>query len=554
MREAIRFAAAVCSGLLTAAAFPPLEWLETAWIAWVPLLLLLPHVSSRRAFQLGFLAGAVCWLCSIFWLTHVTWAGWFMLSLYCALFTGGFTYAAHGLMRQWNREHVGGAVGLMIVLPLVWVGFEYLRCVLFTGFAWNPLGGSQFAKINLIQMAAWTGVYGVSALIVLVNTGIAQTLNRYMRYGIRGKRGWHPELMLVFLALAGALFLGTRAARTEEKGYTLLRVAVIQPNIPQYEKWTKAFVDSIYARLGTLTELAIHAGKPDLVIWPETAVPDYVRESRRSYMLVRDMARLGSPILVGSMDIAWEDEGAPRYYNSSILFDVQGAPVEVYDKQHLVMFGEYIPLRRLLPFMTAMTPIEESFDPGTESTVFRLEDPDIPFSVLICFEDTVARLARRAARNGARLLINQTNVAWFEESSASRQHMTHSVFRAVETRTPAIRAANTGVSCGIDSHGRIHDLLADVDGHTFIAGFNIISSHIPPEDRAWTFYTRHGDVFAWTGIIAAATVLAAAWYQGRNARMTKRLEEDTGNRMPRGTGQGMPSGWGNRIGKEVRTR
>lgn len=261
------------------------------------------------------------------------------------------------------------------------------------------------------------------------------------------------------------------------------------------------------------------------MIWPETAVPDYVRESRRSYALVRELARQGAPILVGSMDIAWADEGGPEYYNSSLLFDRNGMLVEVYDKQHLVMFGEYIPLRRFLPFMTAMTPIEESFDPGSESKVFELASPSISFSVLICFEDTVARLSRRAVRNGAQLLINQTNDAWFEETIASWQHMTHSVFRAVENRTPMVRTANTGVSCGIDAYGRIHDLLADGDGHTFITGFNIVHSRVPAKDRALTFYTRYGDVFGWTGVVVNAALLFAAWRRARAERLTEETEK-----------------------------
>ena len=518
--------AATASGLLLASAFPPLEWAEAAWIAWVPLLLVLPQTTPRRAFELGLLAGATFWLCALFWLTHVTWPGWILLSLYCGLFVAGFSALAAWLMREWDRERLAGSLGVLFMLPLVWVGFEYLRCILFTGFAWNPLGGSQYARINLIQVAAWTGVYGVSALIILINTAVALTLHRYGRHARRG-RGWHPEMMIGFLTLLFVMLAGTRLAQPTQNHAQVLRTAVIQPNIPQYEKWTKEFVDSIYDQLRSLTQLAIHAGEPDLVIWPETAVPDYVRESRRSYELVRDLTRQGAPLLVGSMDMEWVDDAPPRYYNSAILFDRQGTLVEVYDKQHLVMFGEYVPLQRLLPFMTAMTPIEASFDPGAESTIFELEEHAVSFAVLICFEDTVSRLARRAVRKGARLLINQTNDAWFEESSASWQHMTHSVFRAVETRTPIIRAANTGVSCGIDAHGRIHDLLADADGNTFVSGFKIISSRIPAEGRALTFYVRYGDIFAWTGVIAALALVIAAWRSSRNERETKETGKNT---------------------------
>lgn len=520
--------AAILTGFLAYSAFAPLEWDEVAWLAYVPLLWVLLRPLPVSSFRVGFLAGSVFWLTSIFWLTEVTWFGWMLLSLYCALYTGGFSWAVHCLAQrlrisqpeQKERGTFLASLILLITVPMLWVGLEFLRSVLFTGFAWNPLGASQFQRIALMQTATVTGVYGVSAAIIMLNVAITLTLKRYLRDGLQGRRPWHPELILAFALLAALILPGGQSIRRAmDVETTRLRSAVIQPNIPQYQKWTKEFVDHIYTQLEDLSRMTIRASSPDWVIWPETAVPDYVRESERSYELVRELATQGVSMLIGSMDIEWHDDGTPRYFNSSFLFDAEGHLVEVYDKQHLVMFGEYVPLGRWLPFLNAMTPIEASFDAGTESTVFMLPEPEIPFAVTICFEDTVSRLNRRAVRKGARLLVNQTNDAWFRESPAARQHMVHSVLRAIENRVPVVRSANTGVSVGIDRFGRLHDKLADETGNTFIAGFSLVNSQVPAEDMPLTLYTQWGDWFGWLGVLVLAWVgsptAIAIWRTGR---------------------------------------
>jgi apolipoprotein N-acyltransferase len=253
-----------------------------------------------------------------------------------------------------------------------------------------------------------------------------------------------------------------------------------------------------------------------LVIWPETALPDDVVSSPRSYELVRSLCEQGTPILVGSMDTVYRDDRAPAYFNSSFLFDRHGALIQGYDKRHLVMFGEYVPLERYLPFMTAMTPIGASFSPGATSTVFRVESAPVAFASLICFEDTVAPLARESVRNGARLLINQTNDAWFDPSAGSRQHMAHCVLRCVENRVPAVRVGNTGVTCSIDSFGRMEGVLKNSDGRVAFPGFLCTSVTVPGEGFELTPYTRHGDVFG--QVSAGLGMLLTAWMMIRPGR------------------------------------
>ena len=526
-RSALALLISGVSGWLCYTAFPPLAWSEAAWIAWVPLWLVCLRASVRDGFWRGFVAGAVFWLGTLFWLTEVTWAGWLMLSAYCALYMGAFGSLLAWCCRYWGYTRFRGRLGLMLGMPIVWAGLEFMRSTLLTGFAWNPLGNSQADKIALLQIVAWTGVYGLSALIILVNGAIALTLQRYLADGLRGRRPWHPELMVAFSVLLLVYLAGVQRLQADRAlSTTPLRVALIQPNIPQYQKWTPEFVDSIYAQLEQLTTWAIQSGEPDLVVWPETAVPDYVRYSDRCFALVRDLTALGAPILVGTMDIEWVDEGVPRFYNSALLFDQEGRLIDQYDKQHLVMFGEYVPLDRFLPFLTAMTPIEASFDAGEGTTIFRVPERGDPFAVLICFEDTVARLSRQAVRKGARLLINQTNVAWFRERAAAAQHELHSRLRAAENGVPVARAANTGVSSGIDRVGRLQDILLGADGTHFVAGFQTTTLHIPPADMPLTFYTRHGDVFGWVALAFTFALAGAVVHQIRQSNRRERTGDD----------------------------
>jgi apolipoprotein N-acyltransferase len=219
------------------------------------------------------------------------------------------------------------------------------------------------------------------------------------------------------------------------------------------------------------------------------------------------------------MDTAYSDVvGKPdEYFNCSMLVDVYGRLAAQYDKRHLVPFGEYVPLQKYLPFITAFTPIQASFTSGKTSTVFHLESARAAFSSLICFEDAVAQLARESVRNGARLIINQTNDAWFDPSAASRQHMAQCVLRCVENRVPALRCANTGISCHIDALGRVRPSIADAVSGVRTSGFYTHTVNLAPDDLPLTFYTRNGDVFAVSGLTVAALLAAYLFATRRRA-------------------------------------
>jgi len=476
-------------------------------MALAPLIVALRFVSARNGFRLGLLAGAVFWLVSVSWLHHVSIAGWILMALYCGLYVGVFAWGCGQWLNRFGAANSIVNAGFIIFAATLWTALEYVRSHFATGFAWNGLGISQYRNLAIIQIASLGGSYAVSFLIVWVSAAVGITILRYVdTWGHWGRR-LHLEMMLGFLVLALVFVWGVKAIRNPPANATPVRISLVQPGIPQDEKWDQEKMDLIYGRLRELTTAALRTGKPDLLVWPETAVPDDVRNSASSYDLVYEIVTNGIPLLVGSMDTAWQDSGSPVYYNSSFLFDPEGGIAFAYDKQHLVPFGEYVPMRHIFPFMKAMTPIQESFDEGHTGTVFRLASPEVAFSVLICFEDTIAHLARKMVLNGARMLVNQTNDAWFDPSAASRQHMAHCVFRCVENGVPAVRSANSGVTCHINRRGQVEDILDDGAGHTLTHGFLTVEVMVAGADMPLTWYTQHGDVFAWVCVLVATVIM-----------------------------------------------
>ena len=506
---------AILTGFLLFAAFPPLEWSVLAWAALVPLLVISASAAPRVAFRWGFLAGLVFWLLSIAWLTRVSWVGFFFLCLYCALFMACFALTvAWWIARKGLCPRLGNPL-MMLSIPAVWVGWEYLRATLFSGFPWNPLGVSQYANLPLIQTAQIGGVYLVSYLVVLVNAAVALTLIQSIRRQPGEPMQMHRELLVALLGIGLALLYGQSALRRLPAATDTLKIAAVQVNIPQLEKWSEVWTTEINNRLRRTSLHAIEHCAPDLIVWPETVVPDFVRTSPVSQKVITDVIQHGTSVLMGSMDFD-DSSRVTKYFNSAFLYQPGGAPPQTYAKRHLVLFGEYIPLEQWIPFLRVLTPIEESFTPGREAVVFRMGRR--AFAVLICFEDTVAGLARDCVHAGARLLINQTNDAWFDPSWASRQHMAQCVFRCVENRVSAVRATNTGITCFIDRQGRIVSLLGRAEGPLPDPDYLTCAVTLPPADMPLTFYTRHGDVLGLSCAAFTLTLLAGMVWGRRKPR------------------------------------
>ena len=490
-------ACAVATGLLLFAAFPPLEWTWAAWVALVPLWIMARQVPGRTALKMAFVAGGLFWLLSLRWLTHVTVLGWLAVCAYCAIYLLPAAFAAN----RWR----GGAIGFAATMAIVWTGSEFLRGWIFGGFPWNTLGAALTPWLPAIQLAEFGGVWLVS--------GLAAFANGLLAWALAERRGWRA-LALGAALVAGVLGWGAWTARCAEEDARVaklgsgrtIRVALVQTAIPQDEKWVAAKILGIYARLADLTRKAQGDPRTELVIWPETALPDDVRNSENSYGLVWNLCTNGTPILTGSLDTATLDSGETQYFNSAFLFDVDGRIAGEYDKRHLVIGGEFIPLADLVPAAWQVAwGWPASITAGKESAVFRAGRDDVPLAPLVCFEDIFPDLARADVRAGARMLVNMTNDAWFDAAVAPRQHMRNAVLRAVENRVPLVRAANTGVTCAIEPSGRVVAFLSDGAGQT--DGPGVLWADVPvPEDAApLTFYARYGDIY---GIAcAAATVL-----------------------------------------------
>jgi apolipoprotein N-acyltransferase len=310
---------------------------------------------------------------------------------------------------------------------------------------------------------------------------------------------------------------GVRTVRKASPGKgSLLRVVAIQPAIPQLQKWNETHEAEIVKALKEQTELALMC-KPDLIVWPETATPGMLRIDPVSLRLLEMVANHGqTALLAGSMDYRQEDDHDPEYLNASFLISTNGQISASYNKRHLVLFGEILPFERQVPFIQRWSPLGFSCVPGEpDQPLMQLANPTrnappIPLSVLICFEDAFPYLARRDVRRGARLLINQTNDAWFDGSAASRQHMANAALRTVENRLPMVRAANTGITCFIDRFGRITERVLPSQGNNQSRGFSVASIRAGTSEMALTLYTRFGDWIL--GIpCAIATLLWMLW-------------------------------------------
>jgi len=547
-----RALAAISSGLLLAAAFPPLEVSQLAWFALIPLLAMAIYTRPRAAFQWGFVGGLVFWLSTLSWLLTLSrtggpWPlvllGWVSLSAYCALYVAAFAMVASVLFSLWLSASAGadagrvtkapawGPAGLVIIIPLLWVGFEYLRGTLFTGFPWNAVGGSQFSNLILIQGAEWGGVYVVSAVIVLLNTALTFSAIRIADALLKKRQTlarW--DLLIAILALAGYCLAGARSSALAEvsaPGARRVSLAAIQPNIPQLKKWSSesAFVQEIFGSLRKQTEFALAVEKPNLILWPETAVPGPLLTDPETADFVDDLATNGVPLLVGAMEVGDYSGRYPTLYNSSFLVTGPRTIAGVYRKLHLVPFGEYLPFDRTFSFVKRFAPLGFSCTPGDETTVFQLERPAVGFSALICFEDIFPSLSRNAVRGGARFLVNQTNDGWFDGSCGARQHLSQCVFRAVENRVGVVRVANTGITCFIEPSGKT-DMLENGAGETRFGGFKLDTLPVPEADMSLTFYTRYGDLpFALPCGVAAGAAFALVLVLERRKMGTRSVKE-----------------------------
>jgi len=299
-------------------------------------------------------------------------------------------------------------------------------------------------------------------------------------------------------------------AKTEEA--KSVKFALIQPSIPQTVKWDAAQNKIAFEKVLTLSRLALET-KPDVLLWPEAATPGLLRYDEELSRTVTQLAAQHKVWLILGADDAEANTATPDpndglYYNSSFLVSPEGGIVAKHDKQRLVIFGEYVPLANVLPFLKWFTPIDGGFTPGKDQTPFELKELGIRASILICFEDIFPHFVRQGVTEDVNVLINLTNNGWFGESAAQWQHAANAMFRAVENRRTLIRCSNNGLTCWVDPWGR-QTISNFGDGDVYRKGFDVLE--VPIRNLPTTFYTRQGDVFGWGCVSALLATLMALW-------------------------------------------
>ncbi len=497
---------AVLSGLLLVLSFPTFDWGLLAWIALVPLLVFLYDKDNWTAFKLGFCFGLVYFYGTLYWIYHsihyygaVPLVPSFLLVLILCLYFSLYP-AFFALLYAANMKRTD--MPALIVAPLLWTTLEFLRSYVLSGFPWSSLGYSQYTFLPVIQIADITGVYGVSFLIVAVNAAIVDILLFKRRYAERPLASLLPTIggfaaLAVFVVFT--LSYGVYRLHKHRSG-SVVKVAVIQGDIEQDKKWDPSYQQSV---IDTYKDLSFAAARenPELIVWPETAAPFFFRTDKEltAYM-VSFQRQLNSYLLFGSV-MAINRNDTPkslttRYTNSAVLLDKNGTITYLYDKIHLVPFGEFMPLRPLLSFVDLTGAIGD-FVPGESYT--KAVTPFGSFGTVICYEIIFPGLVRKFYTNGGDFIVNITNDAWFGKTPGPYQHFSMAVLRAIENRKPVIRSANTGISGFIDSCGRI---LAKTDLFTR----TYLVSNIKT-DRTLSPYTKYGDIFSYLNIIGTLLLL-----------------------------------------------
>lgn len=515
--------AALTSGILLSLCYPGFS---QGWLVWVALTPLVCAVwlggavgpngrfgPSRHPFALGYIMGLVFFAVTFRWLVELAplfrtpWLQGLpiLLALYMALYPATWAWLLTKLpfgdrpfRSPWRNLGIG-ALGACI-----WTALEWTRGWLFSGWGWNGLGVALHEDLAMIQIADFAGVLGLTWLVAFCNLMAVIVVRRIvLEFGPQFLKGIRWEFSLTMALLALVFGYGVRTLFRGAGETIPLRAVALQPNIPQTQKFDPDGEDEILAQLDKLTGLAaLLQPSPHLIVWPEAATPRGMFADEVNYRFVMNQAARGDfNLLLGTLDYELDPAAPenPRQYNAAMLLSDRGQVRSVYRKMHLVPFGEYLPLRQILPQALGEL-IPGDLDAGTETSVLSLPEPRVKLGVLVCFEDSLGDLTRGFVQKGAQILVNVTNDGWFGKSVAADQHLANAIFRAVETRRPLLRSANTGVTCLVERTGRVDRGRLQ----NFEQGFTPFTIAVPLT-RELTFYTRHGD---WVGHVSAGITVA----------------------------------------------
>jgi apolipoprotein N-acyltransferase len=479
------------SGVLLVAIQPPVSLFPIAFIALIPLIASVDKDNLRSSFFSGYVTGVVSYFGLIYWvfvaMNHyggidivLSFLILVLFVVYLSLFTGFFA-----LLSAWLEKRF--SIPIHASSPLVWILMEYARGFSSTGFPWSFLAHSQQNFLPFIQIVSITGAYFISFLIVAVNTILLSLLWRRKRISF---------VYISFIAILCAVtFIYGFVSLHEKTESPRKKVAIIQGNIRQDVRYDEAFK---IMTINKYIQMTRQSGKTsDLVVWPETAMPFIFDQEIYANRYIKALPfDVKASLLFGTIS----KNKSGRYRNSAYVIGTSGDTMGIYSKVHLVPFGEYTPLLTYLPFLEKLTAAGGEFVSGEGHKPITTDIGNI--GIVICYEGVFPYITNETVREGAEVLVNLTNDAWYDRTSAPFQHFAFYIFRAIETDRYVLRAANTGISAIIDPKGR-------VAGKTAIFTEDILKGSFAMKNTK-TFYVRHGDYFVLLSVLALVAMAIAS--------------------------------------------
>ena len=506
---------ALGSAALLILSFPPSNTGFLVWMALVPLLLVLHGRSLRSSFLLSFLMGTVFCIGTGNWVS-VAVLGFTKFDLLVTCMILGLYYGLWGLA----LAHISSRIRVPLVLaaPVLWISMEFVRSQIgIWELPWGLLSHTQYLNLPIIQVSAFTGAYGVSFLIVLVNAFVAEVILFLMQ---KNDRSAYARSALLRHGAATASLVGITLGYgffilSQHQAQETISITVIQPNIPADRKSNSSYRLANVARHISLSRQAYQEAPARLIAWPELAVQWHLVQDLRLWGEVSGFAReIESYLVVGTSQRPKSGPTSPgeeKKLNSAFLLSPQGAIIGRYHKLYLFPFGEYLPYKEFIPWPARYASMDDTI-PGKEYSLLYIDRT--PFASLICWEPMFPDLVRSFVQRGARFLLNISDEAWFGETQGPYQLFVPTVFRAVEHRIAIARSANTGISAFIDPSGRITDRVQDHGRDLFVEGY---LTHAVPLLRTHTFYTLYGDIFAYGNILLSLFLLISSFIRSRTS-------------------------------------
>ncbi len=521
------------SGLLSALSLPTSfgnPWPDLGFLAWfslVPFYLSIRKKRSSGSFWKGFSFGIFHFSFSLYWVTialfrygNVPFLGAVgaLAALVCllSLFTGMTAFISVWVHRR------GGPI--FWAFPLAWAAFEFLRNYFpFQGFPWAHLAYSQRSFLTFLQSLDLFGVYGLLFVLVLINAALGEIIYWFAREWMEqedvvGSKKWGSPWVAVSVSvvlMASLCVYGkwrlSEISEAQKSTVNVLKVGLVQGNVPQDEKWLEENVDGIVQRHISLSE-ELQKESPDLIVWPESSFPTVIPPDQFDIELLKSIR---IPLLMGMLTYegvppeAWPPP-APQAYEGDMFRMRNGAALVMpggrlqgwYFKRHLVPMGEYVPFKKFFYFLEKVVPGAGDFEPGSDFHVLSIGERS--FGVTICYEDLFPEISRTFTGKGADFLVNLTNDAWYDRSSALYQHLDFSRFRAIENRRSMVRVTNTGVSAVFAPTGEAIASLMPFREETRVVSIPILKTE--------TVYMKYGDVFAWTCVALLILLLTVSFF------------------------------------------